>query len=113
MFLTINLLAASTAEYMLWGFFFGALVGAVVAIYGASKQKLDWGRGGFFACCVSGAILGLILAVPVGAFFVWKISQASSSTVSDESQLRTKCPYCAEIILLDAKVCKHCGRSLP
>lgn len=24
-----------------------------------------------------------------------------------------KCPFCAEMVLRDAKVCKHCGRELP
>ena len=24
-----------------------------------------------------------------------------------------KCPYCAERVLLEAKVCKHCGRDIP
>lgn len=27
-------------------------------------------------------------------------------------QLR-KCPYCAEMVLAQAKVCKHCGKDLP
>jgi len=29
----------------------------------------------------------------------------------DESQLK-KCPFCAEVVKLDAKLCKHCGSKL-
>ena len=29
------------------------------------------------------------------------------------ARLERKCPWCAEMILMDARVCKHCGRSVP
>lgn len=29
------------------------------------------------------------------------------------ARLERKCPWCAEAILVDARVCKHCGRSVP
>ncbi len=29
------------------------------------------------------------------------------------ARLERKCPWCAEMILIDAQVCKHCGRSVP
>ena len=106
----IPVLAQTTADHMVWGFIAGAIVGALVALFGGAKGRLDLGIGGFFACAISGAILGLILAVPVGAFFAWKIGKSDNK--SSAQDLRTKCPHCAEIILLEAKLCKHCGKEL-
>jgi len=106
----IQVLAQTTADHMVWGFIAGAIVGALVALFGGAKGRLDLGIGGFFACAISGAILGLILAVPVGAFFAWKIGKSDNK--SSAQDLRTKCPHCAEIILLEAKLCKHCGKEL-
>lgn len=37
------------------------------------------------------------------------INHPSSSGDSD----RTKCPFCAELILKEAKICRFCGRDLP
>lgn len=38
---------------------------------------------------------------------------SSESTNRDEdTRPRRKCPYCAEFILVEAKVCKHCGRDV-
>lgn len=30
-----------------------------------------------------------------------------------DGEKRVKCPYCAELILPDAKVCRYCKRDLP
>ena len=51
----------------------GALIGAIPAICGAVKQKMGLAIGGFFACLVSGLILGMILAIPVCAVFLYLI----------------------------------------
>lgn len=37
---------------------------------------------------------------------------ASDSTVNHGDRPRQKCPYCAEVILVEAKICKHCGREV-
>lgn len=44
-----------------------------------------------------------------------KQSQGSSGTKQpgeQEGTRRVKCPYCAEMIMPDAKVCRFCGRDL-
>lgn len=94
---------------MMLGFISGLLVGIIPVVIGALKQRLGLGIGGFFACAVSGIILGLLLAVPVCGLFVWLIIRNASEQAA---ATRKKCPYCAEEILIDAKVCKHCQREL-
>jgi hypothetical protein len=57
------------------GFVTGLVLGTGVAIYGATKQKLGLGIWGFFACGLSGALLGLLAAGPVCAIFVYLIGK--------------------------------------
>lgn len=57
----------------------GALIGAIPAICGAIKQKIGLAIGGFFACLVSGFILGMILAIPVCAVFLFLIFRKSKN----------------------------------
>ena len=58
----------------------GALIGAVPAICGAVKQKIGLAIGGFFACLVSGLLLGMILAFPVCAVFLFLIFKKPKKT---------------------------------
>ena len=39
--------------------------------------------------------------------------KANDLAVQDASAGKVKCPYCAEWIQPDAKICRFCGRSLP
>jgi hypothetical protein len=51
-----------------------------------------------------------ILAVPI-ALIVWLALRRTK--VNDPSSVspatRKKCPDCAELVLVEARVCKHCG----
>jgi Double zinc ribbon len=40
-------------------------------------------------------------------------SSTQSSVNSHNSEGRISCPFCAEDIKLEAKVCKHCGKDIP
>lgn len=51
----------------------GSIIGAIPAICGAVKGKIGLAIGGFFACLVSAFLLGMILAIPVCALFVFLI----------------------------------------
>lgn len=55
----------------------GALIGAIPAICGAIKGKMGLAIGGFFACLVAGLALGMILAIPVCAVFLFLIFKKS------------------------------------
>ena len=51
----------------------GLVIGAVPAICGAIKQKLGLAIGGFFARVASALLLGMLLAIPVCALFLFLI----------------------------------------
>ena len=51
----------------------GLIIGAIPAICGAIKQKINLAVGGFFTCLVSSLLLGMILAIPACAVFVYLI----------------------------------------
>jgi hypothetical protein len=55
-------------------------------------------------------ILAVIGGIAFALFFVMRRPGAASGTVSEN---RVPCPYCAEMILPTAKVCRFCGRELP
>ena len=78
--------------------FFWAIIGAFVgALVGERK-----GRRG------EGAALGAILG-PLGWLLIALGPDYKAERERTESR---KCPFCAELVKREAKVCKHCGRDL-
>ena len=68
----------------------------------------------------TGVLLGLLLG-PIGLVIAWtmrdnaKLAAATTPSVSPSGagpRDERECPYCAELILKKARVCKHCGREL-
>ena len=91
----------------------GLMCGAIPMIIGAIKNQLGLGFLGFVACIFSAFILGLILAIPICGLSVWVIFNVSKDRpVNVQNVIYKRCPYCAENILTQAIVCKHCGRDL-
>jgi predicted amidophosphoribosyltransferase len=46
----------------------------------------------------------------VGLIWALVIPDISSETRKEGTRTHIRCPDCAELILREAKVCKHCGR---
>ncbi len=67
-------------DYAFWGLLSGLLVGIIPVVVGALKDSPGLGIAGFFACAISGAVLGLLLAVPVCGLFVWAIVRKTPGT---------------------------------
>jgi hypothetical protein len=98
---------------LIYGLIAGLVCGAVPMLLGATKNQLGLGFVGLIVCAISGTILGLLLAIPASGLFVWLIFNASKNAQQQATATGyKKCPYCAETILAEAKVCKHCGRDL-
>jgi hypothetical protein len=80
----------------------GAVIGLIPAAIAQSKGYsfiLWWFFGAFL----------FIVALPVA------LLMKPDTAAIEQSQLREgmkKCPFCAELVKLEAKVCKHCGREL-
>lgn len=107
---------------------FGAAIAALVGVLIADSK----GRGKLEGCslgCLLGPIGWLIEALlpskeekedtvataPTSQRQAAPSAAGNASGASDESEWsrrRRKCPHCAEIILFEANVCKHCGRDV-
>lgn len=71
----------------------------VVAVVANARDKS--GVGYFFISLVLSPLIGLILAVAI-----------PKATPTPTVTTHRKCPDCAELVLNEARVCKHCGAKL-
>ena len=88
-------------------FFFFWLIFSVVVAIGASSR----GRNGFAWFLVAALISPLIATILLA--LMPRLTDADKAPVVEAQPDRVKCPECAELILREAKVCKHCGFRLP
>ena len=83
------------------GYFFLAL------LLGLIPAAIAHGKGrSFMAWWIYGTAL-FIIALPHAIM----LKKDEAAIARRDGQ--RKCPHCAELIQLDAKVCKHCGRDVP
>ena len=81
----------TTQEAFLYGMLFTAAVGFAVGlvplVFGIWKKKVGLGFLGLIASTIGGAILGLLLAIPAAAVFIWRIMKVSKtdSAANDSS----------------------------
>ena len=64
-------------QSILFGFIAGVVCGLAPPIFGAMRARMALGVGGFVACAAAGAVLGLLLAVPVAIVFVYFIHRST------------------------------------
>jgi len=69
-----------------------AIVGSIIAIR-KGRSPILW----FILCAIVPLLIAVIIVLPP------LVSKGYTK----------KCPYCAEIIKEDAKICKHCGNEQP
>ena len=60
-------------EWLMYAAAIGFIVGLVPLITGLVKRNIKYGVVGLIGSTIGGAVLGLILAIPVAAFFTWLI----------------------------------------
>jgi hypothetical protein len=64
----------------------------------------------FIILCIIGM---LFLIIPLGVGFgIWFIVKKSNSGTAQSQSNRVPCPYCAELILPGAKICRFCCKDL-
>lgn len=85
-------------EWLIFGAALGAFVGVLVA-----QARNRSSAEGFALGCLLGPIGWLIEAL---------LPRKPADRTRDGRPLQT-CPFCAERILAEAKVCRYCGRDLP
>jgi len=62
-----------TPTSLIDSFLAGLICGVIPLYFSTGKDRLKLGFGGLAACVVSGLLLGLALAIPVGVLFLWLI----------------------------------------
>lgn len=88
------------SAFILW-IVFSALAGSIAKGKGRSAPAY------FFASIIFTPIVGVILALAVSP------DKKELENREIEAGTARRCPRCAELVKIEAAVCKHCGGELP
>ena len=83
--------------------FFWVLFAIAVGIFASNRGRS--GFGWFFLSLIISPLLGII-------FCAVSKNLAIKAEIGPTPDTHVKCPDCRELILKDARKCKHCGTSL-
>ena len=94
----MSLLLQIEITHLQAGIIFGAVLGAIVGliplILGIVKKNLKIGALGFIGSIIGSAILGLLLAIPIAAIFVYLIikgkNESTDADFADDSSVDLK-----------------------
>lgn len=84
-------------------FFFWFMLAVAVGFYGSSKGR--WGFGWFLLSMAISPLLGMI-------FCAITDDLKHPKEIAPTPETHVKCPDCRELVLHDARKCKHCGTAL-
>jgi hypothetical protein len=87
--------------YTLW--FVGSIVVGIVA-----HARGRSGIGYFLLSALLSPLIGAVLALGLPS----KLPSGTTAALVPSAQTHGRCPACAEFVLPEARVCKHCGHAL-
>lgn len=82
--------------------FFWLGLSVLCGVMAANRNRSGFGY--FLLACIISPLLCFILLLIIG--------KAEDDAATETSETRVKCPDCRELVLHDARVCKHCGCKL-